>query len=73
MVLLVAILIHGGATGEQLPRISNLQDIRNLSRKDASLGLPVRMRTVVTYDNPEKYGPLVVSDATAGIYVEPVP
>jgi len=69
VLLLVAALIHGGASGEELPRISNLQDIRNLSRKDASLGLPVRLRAVVTYDNPEKYGPLVVSDATAGIYV----
>jgi len=67
--LLIAGMLHVVAYGEGLPKISDLQDIRNLSRKDASLGLPVRMRAVVTYDNPEKYGPLVVSDATAGIYV----
>ncbi len=49
--------------------ITRIIDVRDMPRPIAAQELPVRLQAVVTYDNPERYGPLVCEDSTCGIFV----
>lgn len=58
------------AASQSYPEVfTQIAEIRNLPRPIAAQELPVRLRAVVTYDNPGRYGSLVVEDATCGIFV----
>lgn len=58
------------ATGQEYPDVlTTVADVRNLPRPIAAQELPVRLRAVVTYDNPGLLSSLIVQDATAGIFV----
>jgi len=66
------LLISTGARGELFskaqPVLTHVDQIRQLSPEEASLGYPVRIRGVITMDAPAP--DFFVQDATAGIYVE---
>lgn len=49
--------------------LTTIAAVRNLPRPQAEKQLPVRVRAVVTYDSPQLYGPLLIQDGTAGIFV----
>lgn len=49
--------------------LTTVAAVRNLPRPEAEKLLPVKVRAVVTYDSPQLYGPLLVQDSTAGIFV----
>lgn len=58
------------AAAEDYPDvITRIADIRKLPRPIAAREIPVRLRAVVTYDSPGRYGPLVVEDETGGIFL----
>jgi PAS domain S-box-containing protein len=57
-----------GAGRASLPVLTQVSQIRLLSRQEAGRGYPVRVRAVVTYWDPA-HGDLFVQDATAGIFV----
>jgi signal transduction histidine kinase len=44
--------------------------IRALSREAAERGLPVDIRGTVSYSQPQRFGGMVLQDATAGVYVD---
>jgi PAS domain S-box-containing protein len=52
--------------GAALPVLTQVSQIRQLTRQEAARGYPVRIRAVVTYAAP---GDLFVQDSTAGIWV----
>jgi PAS domain S-box-containing protein len=60
-------LVTNAATSFQLP-LTQIDQIRALSAKDANLGLPVHLQAVVTLHRPE-IGMLFVQDPTGGLYV----
>ena len=60
-------LTHAHQTG--LPLLTEARQILSLSRKDAALGYPIRIRAVVTYADAD-WRALLVQDSTAGIYVD---
>ena len=51
-------------------RLTDLATVRNLSVGVAESGLPVRIRTTVTYAEPDEYL-LFVEDESGGLYVHP--
>lgn len=58
------------ASGQQIPDlITTVEEVRTLPRPIAAQELPIRLRAVVTYDNPTIYGPMIAQDATSGIFV----
>ncbi len=50
--------------------LGTAQEVRRLSKAEAERGLPVKLRAVVTYYDPER-SMLFIQDETAGIYVNP--
>ena len=54
--------------GTALPVLTQVSQIRQLTRQQAARGYPVRIRAVVTYSDPA-HGDLFVQDSTAGIWV----
>ena len=56
------------APAKQLPTLTHVNQIRQLSPEQAALGYPVKIRGVVTMDAPAP--DFFVQDATAGIYAE---
>jgi len=50
--------------------LTDLATVRNLSVGVAESGLPVRIRTTVTYAEPDEYL-LFVEDESGGLYVHP--
>ncbi len=53
--------------GGELPVLTEVSRIRQLSAEQSSRGYPVHLRAIVVYYNPGKT--LFVQDATGGIYV----
>src|SRR5262249_19781006 len=51
-----------------LALLTNVVQVRNLSREEAARGYPVRVRGVITYHDPEEHFTFV-QDETAGIYL----
>jgi signal transduction histidine kinase len=52
-----------------LPVLATAAEVRRLSPSEAQRGYPVRLRAIVTYNDPDRRL-LFVQDPTAGIYVE---
>ena len=52
-----------------LPLLTRMEQVRNLTLDEAKLGYPVRLRGVVTYFNPTE-SDLFIQDSTAGIYID---
>jgi signal transduction histidine kinase len=57
------------ASPSSLPLLTTADQVRRLSHEQARRGYPIRLRAVVTYNDPDMRL-LFVQDATAGIYVE---
>lgn len=58
---------HGRAMAqENLPVLTQVTEVRRLSPLEARRGYPVRLRDVVTFNQP---GVTFIQDATAGIYL----
>src|ERR1017187_5550009 len=53
--------------GTALPVLTQVSQIRQLTRQQAARGYPVRIRAAVTYSDPA-HGDLFVQDSTAGIW-----
>src|ERR1039458_9099622 len=54
--------------GTALPVLTQVSQIRQLTRQQAARGYPVRIRAVVTYSDTAR-GDLLVQDSAAGIWV----
>lgn len=68
-VLLVwAIGMTGWTSGQKLPLLTSVDEVRRLTPDQAQRGYPVRVRGVITDDIPRP--DFFVQDETAGIYVE---
>ena len=62
--------ISRAVAAEDYPEVfTRIAAIRALPRTIAAQELPVRLRAVVTYDNPSRYGPAMVEDETGGIFL----
>ena len=75
MVLLVWLRSVVAAPGQKstianLPTLTHIEQIREMSIEEAGRGYPVRIRGVVTYFN-QNAGDLFIQDSTAGIWVNP--
>ncbi|HUP03340.1 MAG TPA: PAS domain S-box protein [Bryobacteraceae bacterium] len=54
--------------GDNVPTLTRVSEIRALTPAEADRPYPIRIRAVVTYNNPA-YGTLFVQDKTAGTYL----
>jgi PAS domain S-box-containing protein len=75
MVLLAWLLSVVAAQGQEstkanLPTLTHVEQIREMTIEEAGRGYPVRIRGVVTYYNWDA-GDLFIQDSTAGIWVNP--
>jgi hypothetical protein len=59
-----------GRTAVNLPTVTHVEQIREMTIEEAARGYPVRLRAVVTYYNWDE-GDLFIQDSTGGIRVEP--
>lgn len=59
----------GKVEGANLARLTRIRDVHELSPERAALGYPVKVRAVVTYNDPI-WHQMYVQDESAGIYVK---
>ncbi len=69
-VLSPAVIRGQASPGQDLPILTHIRQIREMSTAELGRGYPVRIRGVVTYYNWEEQD-LFVQDSTAGIWVHP--
>ena len=68
VVLCLCALAFAQSTGEKLPTLTEVEQVRKLRPEEAAKGYPVKIHGVVTMDAPSP--DFFVQDETAGIYVE---
>ena len=63
--------LRPGTADGRIPLLTAARDVRRLAVEEADAGLPVRLRGVVTFANPDVKD-FFVHDGTAGLYVGPL-
>jgi signal transduction histidine kinase len=70
LVLLSGLVCFLASAEGELPRLTSVRQVREISPEQAAQGYPVRLRGVVTFCNAWADVGMFLQDATAGVYVK---
>jgi len=70
LILLSSLVCFRARAAGELPRLTSVQQVREISPEQAAQGYPVRLRGVVTFCNAWADVGMFLQDATTGIYVK---